>query len=330
MLSHNPTEPKSVPEAAQAPPDGERAKTLKAIEELLTSPEFLSLGDNFDCTSPLFSDSASPLFNEAASTFDVDAYLTSPMEAPLDDFTVSPLDDSPISDFLTTPVLPFESEADMMSGPLISDAGYSDNLELFGGLSAYPTFEFTSKEPSFPSLPPLYTISPGTPALDTIDPSATSLKSRVSASVAAAVAPAPQKKRAAATGTRKNLKPEALISSEAPTQKRSYVTPSVTSRKAVPASFVQKRLHSAAFNEQDLAEISPTPSEQDSIEWKRRQNTLAARKSRKRKLEHQQLLEDNVTSLKSDVERWRTRAMMAQDLLKANGIACPSTWSADE
>ncbi|KAJ7108596.1 hypothetical protein C8R44DRAFT_580119, partial [Mycena epipterygia] len=136
---------------------------------------------------------------------------------------------------------------------------------------------------------------------------------------------ASSKRRSTATGTRKNLKPESLIPLEAPTQKRTYITPSATSKKLVPAVFQKKRLHSAAFgaddDEQELGELSPTASEAETIEYKRRQNTLAARKSRKRKLEHQQMLEDEVAVLKADVERWRTRAMMVQELLRANGVA---------
>ena len=69
-----------------------------------------------------------------------------------------------------------------------------------------------------------------------------------------------------------------------------------------------------------LPELSPTASEQEQIEHKRRSNTLAARKSRKRKLEHQQGLEAQVEDLKCEVTRWRERALMAQEMLRAAGI----------
>ncbi|KAF7360267.1 BZIP domain-containing protein [Mycena venus] len=353
MLSQNPSEPE--PAAADntattvAPAELPSAtdSTMQAIRDLLgnapslsrrspsvnrfavptASPEFReNLGDSFDPTSPLFSDSgASPLFEDAGS-FDVDAYLTSPMETPYDDFATSPADDSPFSDFLTTPVLPSASDADMLTGPLIDDGGYGDNMSLFGGLSNYAYEVPVESAPKLPTTTNLYTISPGTPALDSIDPTTTVFPPKPKSAVAAS--PAPEgpttRRRTTATGTRKNLKPEALIPLEAPTQKRTYLTPSATSRKAVPAVFQKKRQHSVAFGDDDLEELgqlSPTASEAETIEYKRRQNTLAARKSRKRKLEHQQQLEEQVVFLQSEVERWKTRALMGQDMLRANGVA---------
>ncbi|KAJ6558080.1 hypothetical protein B0H19DRAFT_1149838 [Mycena capillaripes] len=346
MLSQTPSdpEPAAADTATVAPGNPASADTtMQAIQDLLgnapsssrrsssadhsavrtASPEFRSsLGDSFDPASPLFDDSgASPLFEDAGS-FDVDAYLTSPMETPYDDFATSPLDDSPFSDFLTTPVLPSASDAEMLTGPLIGDGGYdNDNMSLFGGLSAYQ-YEATPAAHKLSPTTQLYTISPGTPALDSIDPTSTVHPPKPKST--ASPAEAPTRRRTTATGTRKNLKVEALIPLEAPTQKRTYITPSATSRKAVPAVFAQKkRQHSAAFGDDDeeLGTLSPTASEEEQIEYKRRQNTLAARKSRKRKLEHQQALEDEVHMLKDEAERWKTRALMAQDMLRANGIA---------
>ncbi|KAJ7029226.1 hypothetical protein C8F04DRAFT_44140 [Mycena alexandri] len=332
MLSQNPSdnEPAAADAATIAPvPVAGAADPMQAIQDLLASPEFQNMDSfDFDPTSPLFSDTASPLFNDEAS-FDVDAYLTSPGETPYDDFATSPAEDSPFSDFLTTPVMPMTDDSDMLTGPLIEGDGYGGDL--FGGLSTY-TYEAPAA-PKLPSTEQLYTISPGTPALDSIDPSNTvfSAKSRpASAAPIAEASPssAPTtRRRATATGTRKNLKPETLIPLEAPTQKRTYVTPSATSRKAVPALFAQKkRAHSVAFagaddnDEAELGVLSPTASEAETIEYKRRQNTLAARKSRKRKLEHQQMLEDEVVVLKGEVEKWKTRALLGQDMLRANGV----------
>jgi hypothetical protein len=267
----------------------------------------------------LFDDAASPLFEDAPA-FDVDAYLTSPMETPYDDFETSPADDSPFSDFLTTPVLPLESDTDMLTGPLIDDVGYGDNMSLFGGLSAYPTYE-VSAAPKLPSTAQLYTISPGTPALDSIDPTTTVFPHPKSTARTTETS----KRHTSATGTRKNLKPESLIPLEAPTQKRTYLTPSATSRKAVPAVFQKKRQHSVAFagdadDLEELGVLSPTASEAESIEYKRRQNTLAARKSRKRKLEHQRELEEQVETLQGEVELWKGRALTMQNALIGNGV----------
>ncbi|KAF8186926.1 hypothetical protein K438DRAFT_1835293, partial [Mycena galopus ATCC 62051] len=246
--------------AAPASGDFANASTLQAIQDLLASPEFRSLGDSFDPASPLFEDSgaASPLFEDNSGSFDIDNYLTSPMETPYDDFATSPADDSPFSDFINTPVL---------------------------------------------SMAPKSTASLPSPAVDA----------------------ASTRRRATVTGTRKNLKPEALIPLEAPTQKRTYLTPSATSRKAVPAVFQKKRQHSVAFagdadDLEELGVLSPTASEAETIEYKRRQNTLAARKSRKRKLEHQRELEEQVETLQGEVELWKGRALTMQNALIGNGV----------
>ncbi|KAF7310329.1 Imprinted and ancient [Mycena indigotica] len=102
--------------------------------------------------------------------------------------------------------------------------------------------------------------------------------------------------------------------------KRTYLTPSATSRKAVPASISRKlkRRHSAAFDDEDYAE--PTKEVLDEIENKRRSNTLAARRSRKRKLEQTKGLQDTVDELNTLVTIWRQRALMGQSLLKQRGI----------
>lgn len=343
MLSQAPSdpEPAAADHTATAPPPSASASAVdKALQDLMgntssifrrkacvnsfavpaASPEFR---DNFDATSPLFEDSgASPLFE----AFDVDAYLTSPMETPYDDFATSPADDSPFSDFINTPVLSMGNDADMLTGPLIDDGGYGDSMSLFGGLSTYSYEVPAESAPKLPSMSQLYTISPSTPALESIDPTSTVFpkpKSTAPVPASPAVGGPTTRRRTSATGTRKNLKPEALIPLEAPTQKRTYVTPSATSRKAVPAVFQKKRQHSVAFGDDDLkelGELSPTASEQETIEYKRRQNTLAARKSRKRKLEHQHLLEEQIVDLQGEVERWKTRALMSQDMLRQNGI----------
>ncbi|KAF7292239.1 BZIP domain-containing protein [Mycena indigotica] len=103
-----------------------------------------------------------------------------------------------------------------------------------------------------------------------------------------------------ATGTRRGITVNDLIPDDAPTMKRTYLTPSATSRKAVPAQ--------------------PTKEVLDEIENKRRSNTLAARKSRKRKLQKTQELEDTVDELDRLVTIWRQRALMGQSLLKQRGI----------
>lgn len=104
------------------------------------------------------------------------------------------------------------------------------------------------------------------------------------------------------------------------------MTPSATSRKEVPAGFAKKRSRSAAFADADddddeqLEELPPNATEKEQIEWKRRQNTLAARKSRKRKLEYTQNLEIENGGLKIDNERLRARVETLEAILGKSGF----------
>ncbi|KAF7364670.1 Imprinted and ancient [Mycena venus] len=218
--------------------------------------------------------------------------------------------ETPFSSFLGTPSL---TDLDMES-PLITDlnpliTGFGDNLDLdlFGAAAAFPNVE---PEHPCPRLGQRARLPP-----------------RRAAPSSLLLPPLPPPRRAAArtSPARARTSPPAyLIPLDAPTQKRTYVTPSATSRKAVPDAIVKKRLHSVAFSddkdiEEELGALSPTASEAGVIEYKRQQNTLAARKSRKWKLEHQQALEEEVASLNNQVTMWRERAMMAQELLRNSG-----------
>ncbi|KAF7370492.1 Imprinted and ancient [Mycena sanguinolenta] len=58
----------------------------------------------------------------------------------------------------------------------------------------------------------------------------------------------------------------------------------------------------------------------DPIAYKRRRNTLAARRTRQRKAAYLQALEEQVEVLTAEVTTWRERAMMAQELLRGRGI----------
>ncbi|KAH6880928.1 hypothetical protein BKA70DRAFT_173739 [Coprinopsis sp. MPI-PUGE-AT-0042] len=137
-----------------------------------------------------------------------------------------------------------------------------------------------------------------------------------------------QQRRRSSVGMRR-VSPDALIDLDAPTQPRRYVTPSTTSRKEVPAFFGQRAMYSkmqpASDGEDELTEEPPAAdaTDQEKIEWKRRQNTLAARRSRKRKLQQQQALEDAVEQLSRDKEMWKTRALTLRQLLLSHGIPCP-------
>ncbi|KAJ7255469.1 hypothetical protein B0H12DRAFT_534110 [Mycena haematopus] len=58
----------------------------------------------------------------------------------------------------------------------------------------------------------------------------------------------------------------------------------------------------------------------DPIAYKRRRNTLAARRTRQRKVDYLQALEEKVKALSAEVTTWRERALLAQELLRGRGI----------
>jgi hypothetical protein len=122
--------------------------------------------------------------------------------------------------------------------------------------------------------------------------------------------------------------PDALIPLDAPTQSRRYITPSSTSRKSVPAYFSKRRNSDSLPSEEEEDQLTEEPlasnaTDQEKIEWKRRQNTLAARRSRKRKMMNVQRLEETVERLTKEKEVWKTRALTLKQLLHSHGIICP-------
>ncbi|KAH7924523.1 hypothetical protein BV22DRAFT_1105423 [Leucogyrophana mollusca] len=264
----------------------------------------------------------------------MDVFKASPdlqMANDLNEYLTSPLIDSPLDDeLLTTPAIgSADMNADILTSPLMGDYGgesFDEFPSLFGD---YPAIYPQSKprhEVALPQPPPLdfdamYAISPTTPFLDT--PDASPFQGGVHRPE-----PPPPRRKSGANGTRKNITPAALVPIDAPTQARKYVTPSATSRKAVPAVFARKRARSQAFGDEEdqLNEdivITPSMSEAEQIEAKRRQNTIAARRSRKRKLEYQRELEDNVEQYKRESEIWKSRAVTCQALLRSHNIECP-------
>ena len=251
--------------------------------------------------------------------------------SPFDDFLTSPMEDSPFEDFLTTPALgSADMSAGLLTSPAIFDADTFPDMGdgvLFGGgdfgmLSPMKTHSLAAPAP--PSFDDLYTMpSPSTPALDP-----TSLHaSPHPGTLPTPGTPARRLRKSLPTGTRRNITPDSLVPLEAPIQPRKYVTPSATSRKEVPTAWLKKkRARSQAFGEEDELEedVTLNVGDMDAIEAKRRQNTLAARRSRKRKLEYQRELETSIEREKEEKEMWKQRAMLYQALLESHGHDVPS------
>lgn len=239
----------------------------------------------------------------------------------LNEYLTSPLIDSPFDDeLLTTPAFgSADINADIFTSPLLDDFGgdsFGELPSLFD--SIYPPCKPTESYHLPTNFDELYQMSPDTPMINT--PFESPLDSPADHR--------PPQRKVAVTGTRKNITPEALVPIDAPTQQRKYLTPSVTSRKEVPAVFARKRARTAAFgDEQDElnedVRILPSMTEQEQIEAKRRQNTVAARRSRKRKLEYQRELEESVEQYKRESEIWKSKAMTYQALLRSHNIDYP-------
>lgn len=117
-------------------------------------------------------------------------------------------------------------------------------------------------------------------------------------------------------------------SPDGPTHTRNYVTPSSTSKKDIPAFYARKRARSQAFGDDEEDELpeelppSAGATDQEKIEYRRRRNTLAARRSRQKKADKMATLEDDVRRLTSDRDTWKTRAQTLRQLLLSHGIPC--------
>lgn len=323
MLSQKPEE-SYIPEPATQVVDSDLGAAVQALMDVIQgSPRVVDIARVISLTRCDSVCTASPEFQAVG---DFNEYLTSPM------------DESPWEDFLTTPALGADDlESGFLTSPAIVDTddfGPVHGQPLFpeGLLSTAPADPIKAAAPvSAPQIPSfnfddMYTMpSPNTPSLD---PS--SLHPSPLVPSAAPPSPAPSSRRKAApTGTRKGITPESLVPYDAPIQTRNYVTPSATSRKEVPAVFQRKRSRTVAFGKDDEDQLDedgavpPNQTELDAIEAKRRQNTLAARRSRKRKLEYQRELEEGVDREREEKEQYRARCLLLETYIKSHGLPVP-------
>ena len=291
--------------SATLPMSVDDAAAAQAIASALsgTAERPSSVGCSLTTTSP----TASPDF------FNPSSFLTSP---------VSPWED----DLLTTPA--FEADLgispDIFTSPMLTDfGGDDDQMPSLFGPSGYEGYDATKNFGStlgpsdlpLPDMDDLYQISPGTPALDAPSIQHFPIDHETSSVLAA--------RKAVPTGTRKNVTPESLVPFDAPIQSRKYRTPSATSRKELPVTFARKRARTQGPGEEEDEASGPTVSEEDAIKAKRLQNTLAARRSRKRKLEYQRELEEAIEAERKEKETWRARALILEALLRDKGHEVP-------
>jgi len=213
---------------------------------------------------------------------------------------------------------------DIMASPALldNDEVYT-NAPLFGDEPLFEplTFEKLNADRHPLSLRPSPE-APDSPTSSISPASSTSGRGKKSAGKQAMKTP---RRKSVPTGTRKNVTPDSLVPVEAPIQGRKYVAESATSRKELPAVFARKRKRASTEldEEEDLLAAPPTANELSAIEAKRRQNTLAARRSRKRKLEHQRDLESTIENERAEKDAWKQRALAFEAILNSNGIRIP-------
>jgi hypothetical protein len=269
-----------------------------------------ALSGTTDFVAPHVSSLSDQSSSASSDQFNPSDFLTSPM-SPWEDLLTTPAVDADMGmtpDIYTSPVVfGFPEDFDNMPS-LFENTGYEDYDAKFSAPDSLPPSDLP-----LPDMDDMYKISPGTPAIDT--PSLQSSPLHVDH---------PSRRKTVPTGTRKNITPESLVPYEAPIQSRKYRIPSSTSRKELPATFARKRARTQAPGEgEGEGEDGPTLSEEDAIKVKRLQNTLAARRSRKRKLEYQRELEDAIEAERKEKEMWRARALVLEALLRDKGHEVP-------
>jgi len=290
--------------------DHHSAPHMSADDEAAAHAIASALSGNSDCSAISNASLTEHTSSVSPDIFDPSDFLTSPV--------------SPWDELLTTPAMDADAgmTPDIYTSPALMSFGDDfDNMPSLFGSTAYDGYDKaivgSSLPPSDLPLPDvdMYTISPGTPAIDSISLQASPLHIDNSSVLQTSRKNVP-------TGTRKNITPQSLVPFDAPIQSRKYRLPSSTSRKELPATFARKRARTQDPGEDD-GEPGPTLSEEDAIKNKRLQNTLAARRSRKRKLEYQRELEDAIEDERKEKEMWRARALVLEALLHDKGHEVP-------
>ncbi|KAL0567852.1 hypothetical protein V5O48_014147 [Marasmius crinis-equi] len=172
--------------------------------------------------------------------------------------------------------------------------------------------------------------SPNMPMLGTMDPTYMGSENTSSPITSTANTSFPSTSQPSPKGVgRARRSPDNLLGLDAPVQPRHYTTPSATSRKEIPSFYLKRRpqLQIPEDEDDELTEELPSnATDQEKIEFRRHRNTLAARRSRRRKQAYQQDLEESVERLKIERQKWKTRAETLRQLIRSQGIACPE-WS---
>ncbi|KAG8725782.1 hypothetical protein FRC12_024038 [Ceratobasidium sp. 428] len=332
MISQPPTQTDAVAPVETHPimTDQELAKLIQSVAQPSPATETMN---PTPFSTPAMSDFDSMQHMADFETMrSLDEFLASPEFA-------SPLwEDTPsLSD--ASPFTPSSSSARHQTSPALIDYGdtSSGSVPLFGpspvvvgtpNLDGLHLASGNLGHLNLDHLLPMNQESPTSPAMDTqalfspqaspLFPSENSVPSRPAAGGHRSVSD-PVGKRVQPTGHRKNLAPEQLLPVDAPTQTRNYYGPSATSRKVLPAGFEERRAKIVAKRRRGV-ETAVEMTEEEilnaAVEDKRRANTVAARRSRQRKLEHVKGLEEELAAANEAMELWKARAIAAEGMLK--------------
>lgn len=258
--------------------------------------------------------------------------LTRPC-SPMEEDCLSLLD-SPYSEMLVTPALgpaPNLPPVVFNPTPQINCHGVPELAEVTSAGPASLAAPKSGPQPHAPAIGPFFEGNPpASPTLSDLSTTGSSLTNLPLPIPARRVVPFQRSRRAAAfTGTRKGITPDTLTPINAPTRQRKYAGPSLTAKKALPKAFGKRRGESQESSEEEEGRAAKNakvePADVELIETKRRQNTEAARRSRRRKLEYQQTLEVRLAEALLEKDNWQMRAEVAESVLEHHGLAVPFT-----
>ncbi|KAL0567851.1 hypothetical protein V5O48_014146 [Marasmius crinis-equi] len=110
--------------------------------------------------------------------------------------------------------------------------------------------------------------------------------------------------------------------------RRTEAHPYMSSSSNYPKRRPHSHLQVQSSDDEELGDLPPNATDQQKIEHQRHRNTLAARRSRKRKEVYRQELEQLVDQLTMETEKWKTRAEMLRRIIEGQGMGliCPD-WS---
>ncbi|KAF9476026.1 hypothetical protein BDN70DRAFT_199474 [Pholiota conissans] len=104
---------------------------------------------------------------------------------------------------------------------------------------------------------------------------------------------------------------------------------SASEKRDPPSAFLPSRRRGASPRSDEDDELpdeplDPNATEQEKQAYKRRRNTLAARRSRLRRQVQFQKLEEDVARLNRERDIWKERALMMERMLSTHGLPCPN------